>query len=237
MKINKLAEITLSSPSGSINNDLTKAKINSLLSLISTKKFTITYFEDFFTVAHKDFNVNKKFLTISSHIDTVYEKLFINTDNDIISGTTDNSITNLAAISLIKNLKTTQIVYIFSNKEELSECPFKDLDLFKSKFFMYNICLDVTPFCYHTHFATVENDKFGLGKKLAKTEGVAYIEYYQCFTDEAKLLNEINIKGFSYCIAINYPNNNCHNKNGGTLTSSTAQCYYNSLYNFLNNLF
>ena len=101
-------------------------------------------------------------------MDNVYSACFCKQQNDVLLGTFDNSLTNYVMLLLMKELNKTQIVYIFADNEESDNPDILNVPLFSYKTFLFNICLDVTPYCHYTHICTIENDNFNLAKKITK---------------------------------------------------------------------
>jgi hypothetical protein len=135
----------------------------------------------------------------------------------------------------MQNINLQQVVFIFADGEENGVANILQVYLFKNKKFLFNICLDVTPYCHFTHFATIENDNHNLAKKIRKNKGVALIPVYQSKTDESTYLSNNKVKSFSYCLTINFDANRCHSELGGALTCENLDKYYSVLKNFLDN--
>lgn len=205
-------------------------KANYILSQIDKKNFNIMYKNGYILLALKSFNVNKKFITISSHIDTTYRNVFYREDLDNIYGTLDNSATNFILLKLLQNNTNPQVLFIFTDNEETKICNLLNVEYLYHKNFKHNICLDVTPYCYYTHFATIENDSYKLCPRiLKKNKFIANIEVYQSKDDESTILREHNIKSYSFCLTCNFKDNRCHSEAGGVIPKKNIFEYYNTL--------
>lgn len=234
MNINNLYKLTKNSPSGTLNEN--NEKVRFIIDHVDKTIYDISVEKGLMTIKNKQFCENKRFLTISSHIDTVYENSFVKIDDTKICGTLDNSATNFILLELLNTNINPQIVYFFTDNEELKNSSIQTSPLLRNKKFLYNICLDVTIFCHYTHFATIENDYNKIGRKI-KNIGVAQIPLYQCANDETNTINDMGIRGFSFCLPIEFHENRCHSEEGGTISLNKFETYYNFLCEYLKNIF
>lgn len=235
MNNNLLNQLTTKCPSGTLRGNKENEKIKTIIENIDTSKYKIIIENGYILVSNIHFNSKEKFITISSHVDNVYSACFCKQQNDVLLGTFDNSLTNYVMLLLMKELDKTQIVYIFADNEESDNPDILNVPLFSYKTFLFNICLDVTPYCHYTHICTIENDNFNLAKKIKKmaNKDVAAISVYQSMNDESSFLNQQNIKSFSFCITCNFANNRCHSEDGGSLSIEKLQKYFEILKDYL----
>lgn len=223
MNYNIIRELTTICPPGAIINCVDNSKIFCILKQINENKFNIVVENGYILIMHKKFDKQRHFITISSHIDSVYSHCFFCVKDNMLYGTFDNSITNYASLVMMKSIKRRQVVYVFTDNEEVNNSTILNVPLLKNKMFLYNICLDVTPYCFYTHVATVENDVYKLAKINSKK--IAFIKPYQSMNDESKCINASGFKSFSFCLTCRFCNNKCHSEEGGTISIENFRQY------------
>lgn len=234
MNYELIKNLTTKCPSGTLINGQDNFKISSIINEIDKSEYNISVENGYILVTNKFFDNQKKFISLSSHIDNVYNNCFCNIDNEFLRGTFDNSLTNYAMLDCIRNLKQKQIIYIFTDNEELNNSTIINVSLLKNNNFLFNVCLDVTPYCHYTHVATIENDYYGLNK--IKNKKVAYIQPYQSMNDESNFLQTKNLKSFSFCVTCDFSENRCHSENGGIISIKKYKAYIKMLKKLLNDI-
>lgn len=234
MNYDLIKKLTTTCPPGTLLNNQENFKISCIINQINNKKFDVILENGYILITHKHFNNLKPFITISSHVDNVYNNCFCKLENEYLVGTFDNSITNYAIIELLRSIRNKQIVYIFTDNEEINNSTISNVPLLQNKNFLFNICLDVTPYCHFTHVATIENDIFALAQ--IKNKKIAFIQPYQSMNDESISLQNINIKSFSFCITGNFDCNRCHSEKGGIISLKKYRKYLILLKKLLRNI-
>lgn len=113
---------------------------------------------------HLEYDPAKPTLLVSNHIDSLYAHYFVNSSDDIIRGTMDNSACNAVAVYLMKqDLFPPQVLITFTGDEEYSSRGVNQtIEILRSHDSIFRnlelvISLDLTEESYGCSHYTIEN--------------------------------------------------------------------------------
>lgn len=188
-----------------------------------------------YSIIIKPKKLNKNYIVITAHFDSVYNTPFLNLKKGKLFGTMDNIIGVYSVINLINIFKNSNdIIFTFTDCEETTREGIKNVVYYINQYIkvdpQYYLVIDVTDE-ETKRIATIEN--CNIVNLIYDENKIEKIDNVKCGYDEAKYLNDLNINSLSICAAVKSPLIGCHSEEGSKIKDKNLDEYIKIIEKFV----